>query len=250
MPVEKTWRAFARSRTCYHGCGGRQVGKVTHPAVVENSPCLHSILQPQDPGVRLLARWWGNPLRWGNLLVYISSWSSLRDRWGDLLRSRFPDPVFFFYPSTQSPSTQSPSTENGQIPSKFSQHSLLDDNGNVSLSQCDKRDYPNIDPNTFFPQSEAKESVNLSPRTKEASIRCGLRLAQVRWILNTYLLMYCIDMRRNANYLPWFSRSQQRSNSAQHSSRSFFCLGMCNFSSSTQAFRKHKTKNAKDFLIF
>lgn len=218
--------------------------------MIENSPCLHSILQPQDPGVRLLARWWGNPLRWGNPLVHISSWSSLRDRWGDLLRSRFPDPVFFFYPSTQSPSTQSPSTENGQIPSKFSQHSLLDDNGNVSLSQCDKRDYPNIDPNTFFPQSEAKESVNLSPRTKEASMRCGLRLAQVRWILNTYLLMYCIDMRRNANYLPWFSRSQQRSNSAQHNSRSFFCLGMCNFSSSTQAFRKHKRKNAKDFLIF
>ena len=142
-----------------------------------------------------------------------------------------------------------PPLKTGKYPPSF-QHSLLDDNGNLSLSQWDKRDYPNIDPNTFFPQSEAKESVNLSPRTKEASIRCGLRLAQVRWILNIYLLMYCIDMRRNANYIPWFSRSQQRSNSAQHSSWSFFCLGMCNFSSSTQAFRKHKTKNAKDFLIF
>ena len=35
----------------------RILGKVTHPAVIENSPCLHLILQPQDPGVRLLARW-------------------------------------------------------------------------------------------------------------------------------------------------------------------------------------------------
>ena len=33
---------------------GPQVSEVTHQAIIEISPCLHSVLHPRDPGVKFL----------------------------------------------------------------------------------------------------------------------------------------------------------------------------------------------------
>ena len=44
----RLFRAFLR------GCGGPQAGEATRLAVVENSPRLHTILQPRDAGLTFL----------------------------------------------------------------------------------------------------------------------------------------------------------------------------------------------------